>query len=189
MTNRLTNYRDEILQHYYRCWGATGRPITFLAGPIHELPEAFSILEFEPRENRDMWTYATSCLSQPNDPGPLELHLFSSEKSEETVELLVVTAHYHRTGRMLGLGHSVNFGKPWIGNSSCEYGLLSRPYLDGPELEHLSLSSGTAVDFLWLIPVTKPEIEFKKTRGLETLEKRFEECQLNYLDANRVSVC
>jgi len=90
---------------------------------------------------------------------------------------------------MLGLGHSVNFGKPWIGKSSCEYGLLSLPYLDGPELEHMSLSSGMVVDFLWLIPVTKPEIDFKKTRGLEALEKRFEECQLNYLDANRVSVC
>jgi hypothetical protein len=51
------------------------------------------------------------------------------------------------------------------------------------------VSSGTIVDFLWLIPVTKPEIEFKKTRGLEALEKRFEACQLNYLDTNRVSVC
>lgn len=77
-----------------------------------------------------MWTYATCCMSQPNDPCPLELHLFSSEKSEEPVELLVVTAHYHRTAEKLGLGHSVNFGKPWILNSTCEYGLLSRPYLN-----------------------------------------------------------
>lgn len=189
MTKRCANYRDEILRHYYRNWGANGRPVSFQAGPIHELPDAFSILEFEPRRNRNMWTYATCCMSQPNDPCPLELHLFSSEQSEEPVEVLLVTAHYHRTARILGLGHSVNFGKPWVANSTCEYGLLSRPYLDGPELEHLALSSGSIVDFLWLIPVTKPEIDFRKTSGLEALERRFEECQLNYIDPNRVSVC
>jgi hypothetical protein len=46
-------------------------------------------------------------------------------------------AHFHRTGSALGLGHTVNFGRPWLPTSSCTHGLGSLPYLDGPDLEWL----------------------------------------------------
>ena len=57
-------------------------------------------------------------------------------------------------------------------------------YLDGPALEVLPLE-GAAVQFLWLIPVARQEVEFKKKHDLEALEMRFEEVQFDYLAPDR----
>lgn len=65
------------------------------------------------------------------------------------------------TGNTLGLGHTVNFGDPWYIGSKCEYGLISLLYLDGPNLEWLRADSKD-VRFLWLISITKDEVQYKK---------------------------
>jgi len=90
-------------------------------------------------------------------------------------------------GQALDLGHTVNFGRPWLNDSLCEYGLISLPYLDGPSLENLKKGNMT-IRCLWLIPITKSEVEFKKQYGLDLLEEQFEKTQFNYLDINRRSV-
>jgi hypothetical protein len=126
-------------------------------------------------------------MSQPEDKKRLELHMFSAELHDDIAELLVATAHYHRTGASLGLGHTVNFGRPWLPGSLCDHGLISLPYLDGPNLEFLE-ESGSETRFLWLIPVTKAEVEFARTDGLEALESRFQKLRFNYLDPKRQSV-
>ena len=126
-------------------------------------------------------------MSEESDADPLELHLFSPIESAEHVELLTVTAHFHRTGGRLALGHTVNFGRPWLESSECTYGLISLPYLDGPTLEVLRLNSKT-VRFLWLVPVTQREVEFKKRHGQEALETRLEAAKFNCLDPKRSSV-
>lgn len=134
-----------------------------------------------------MWTYATQCMSQPEDKERLELHMFSDDRHDEIVELLVATSHYHRTGARLGLGDTVNFGRPWLPNSLCDHGLISLPYLDGPTLERLD-DNGTKTRFLWLIPITKGEVEFARANGVEALESRFQKLKLNYLDPKRPAV-
>jgi len=82
----------------------------------------------------------------------------------------------------------VNFGKSWIEDSPCQHGLISLPYLDGPSLENLQLD-GAFVRFLWIVPITGEELEFKKASGLEALESRFEKAEFNYLNPYRPSVC
>ena len=134
-----------------------------------------------------MWTYATCCMSQPSDASPIELHMFSPLETKEVVELLYVTAHYHRTGARLDLGHTVNFGRPWLLGATASYGLVSRPYVDGPGLEYVQIGEKWA-RCLWLIPITRDEVEFKKLKGLETLERKFEEAGLDYLARRRDSV-
>jgi hypothetical protein len=126
-------------------------------------------------------------MSQPVDQRPIELHVFSREEADEVVELLVATSHFHRTGAKLGLGHSVNFGRPWMGTSKCNYGLVSLPYLDGPSLENLKIGS-KELKFYWLIPVTRSEVEFKKQNGLEALEELFGRARLDYLNPARSAV-
>ena len=119
----------------------------------------------------------------------LELHLFSPEQCDAHVELLTVVAHYHRTGQHLGLNHTVNFGRPWMKESECTYGLISLPYLDGPSLEEFhSASSASMIRFLWLIPITKAEREYKVAFGVEALERKFEESNFDYVDALRPSI-
>jgi len=58
-------------------------------------------------------TYATVGMSGERCKEPIELHLFSESEDENLVELLAATAHFHRTGSSLGLGHTVNFGRGW----------------------------------------------------------------------------
>ena len=182
-----TSYSKQIEVHYAQLWSpATGRH-KLSKGPVHELPSCFEILEFQ--RTRDMKAYATLCMSQFTDPPEdrLELHLFAPPQGETDclTEILSATAHYHRTGSRLGLGHSINFGQPWLPGSRCTFGLLSLPYLDGPELERLVEPE---VRFLWLIPVTEKEVAYKKKYGMEALEQRFEEAQFNYLDPLRHGV-
>jgi hypothetical protein len=125
-------------------------------------------------------------MSQIEDEERLELHVMTAPGPvDELVELLTVTTDFHRTGHRLGLGHAVNFGRPWVSGSTCTHGLISLPYLDGPDLEWLDCPR---VRFLWLIPVTAAEVAYKKELGLEALESRFEEAQLDYLDPFRASV-
>jgi len=185
----VNRYKAKIRAHYQSVWGEEGMEIKVPNGPIHEMPEGFVIWEFPPRVNRNMWTYATCCMSVVTDSLPLELHMFAPNRSAEIVEILTATAHYHRTGEKLGLGHTVNFGKPWIDRSPSEYGLVSLPYLDGPALEALNLHNSVEVKFLWLIPILRSEVEYKKEHGLESLEQQFELKDFNFIDPLRKSVC
>lgn len=146
-------YAKQIRAHYEVQWRAEARRQHWSAGPIHQLPDKFEVLVFPPASRR-FWTYATSCMSQAQDDLRIELHLFSPVETTQHIELLTIVAHYHRTGASLGIGHTVNFGRPLLPMSACEYGLISLPYLDGPALEYLNTADGD-VRFLWLVPITK----------------------------------
>lgn len=184
------DYCDYIQHHYESKWSSTPIRCTWRKGPIHELPSHFRILRFAPTPKRTMWTYATCCMSMPTDTSPVELHLFSNVESDSLVELLAVVAHYHRTNSHLSLGHTVNFGRPWLPRSRCDHGLLSLPYLDGPDLEFLTLTKmpETTVRFLWLVPVFASEVQYAKSFGVDSLEQKFEEREFNYLDPLRPPV-
>lgn len=134
-----------------------------------------------------MWTYATCGMSALIPSVPIELHLFSPFATNSHVELLTAIVHYHLTGAALNLGHTVNFGRPWLPESQCEFGLISLPYLDGPGLEQLTLDDKT-INFAWLIPITESEVKFKKSNGLEALEHEFEQANFNYIDPKRSGV-
>ena len=176
-----------IKRHYENCWGARSEVADFKEGPSWQLPQGFGVLVFHPNDRRKMWTYATCGMSQQADAVPLELHLFSPVQTGLHAELLTAVAHYHVTGEYLDVGHTVNFGRGWLPISRCDYGLISLPYLDGPTLEWYDGPS-RRIRFLWLIPITKSEREFKKLKGLEALEARFGETKFNYLDPSRQSV-
>lgn len=173
-----------VEQHYSRCWSPSVERLQWRKGPVDDLPEDFRVLVI-PRSEK-MMAYATCCMSQPEDQQRLELHLLARDREHEPsiAEVLTAIAHYHRKGRPLGLGHSINFGRPWLPGSTCTHGLVSLPYLDGPSLEYMA---ETKTRFLWLIPITAAEVDFKKHEGLDALEARFEEAQFDYLDPFRPS--
>ena len=54
-------------------------------------------------------------------------------------------------------------------------------------LEWLEVDS-KVIRFLWLIPITKDEVQYKKENGIEFLENLFEASSFNYLDPFRRSV-
>jgi Suppressor of fused protein (SUFU) len=185
MTPTNQKYALAIESHYSRNWPIKVTSTRWTRGPVHELPSEFRISVF--RAASDMLAYATVAMSQPEDAERVELHLFDAREtvSDELVELLTVAAHFHRNGERLGLGHTVNFGRPWRKGSNCTHGLLSLPYVFGPKLEWLDKPR---VRFLWLIPITAEEQQFKKEHGLEALERLFDSAGFNYLDPMRASV-
>ncbi len=179
-------YGDLIDTHYAKTWRAPTNAIRWNSGPIDDLPSDFRVLVMT--RAADMTAFATRCMSQAADKERLELHVLCSPGDSDRTdlaEILTAVSHYHRTGNGLRLGHSVNFGKPWMTGSVCTYGVVSLPYLDGPDLEWLE---EPRVRFLWLIPVTQAEVEFKKAQGMEALEERFDAAQFNFLDPFRASV-
>jgi len=175
----------EIEAHYARNWVSTGVPCLFNKGPVADLPPDFAVLKFPPREQRQMWTFATRCLGQDSDREPIELHCFSATDAAPLVEMLYTVAHFHRTVTNLCLGHTVNIGKGWWEGSPLKYGLISLPYLDGPALECME---GHARRFLWFIPLLEREVEFKRCMGFEALEQALERQGFDYLDPFRASV-
>lgn len=180
---------DRFLEaHCEAAWGPVRERRALGAGPIHELPSGFEILFF--RSAKGMWVLSTRCMSTPEDEPRLELHMRIKPKhladgAAHLVEILTAAAHYHRTGSPLGLGHTVNFGKPWLLGSACTRGLVSLPYLDGPTLEQ---SIEPKVRFLWLIPITPSELAFAKMHGIDALERRFETTRFDYADPLRKPV-
>ncbi len=181
------SYTELIENHYKTVWNTSGTKRNWDKGPLQDLPDDFHILEFAPHDHRNMWTYATCGMSLPDDESPIELHMFSLFKDEEIIELLTAIAHYHRNDSALDLGHTINFGRPWINESEATFGLISLPYLDGQNLEILK-NNDNIIHFYWLIPITEREREFKKIHGIEELEKILELKQFNYLDPHRKSV-
>jgi hypothetical protein len=185
--DEMSSYANLLLEHYRAAWSTDVEKVPFAAGPIGDLPAGFGVVTCPPHGSRDMWGYATLCMSQPTDKEPIELHLFSRSRADHLVELLVAMAHYHRTGSRLGLGHTVNFGRSWLPQSNCDHGFISLPYLDGPRLEWTNIET-TLVRFLWVIPVTADEVAYKRANGAQALEKRFEESHFDYADPLRPSV-
>lgn len=105
--------------------------------------------------------------------------MFTKARADDVAELLVAMAHYHRTAQPLGLDHTVNFGRPWLPDSVCDFGLISLPYLDGPKLEWMDLDSNR-VRFLWVVPISRSERDYCRREGVSALEAMFEEAQFDY---------
>lgn len=181
----LDAYHAELKHHLSLHWGRVTASDQWDRGP--GLPNPFCVLLFEQKEKTRCWTYATCGMTPVIRGERLELFVESPAADRSLVELLTVVAHYHQTGATLGHGHTVNFGRPWLANSRCTYGLISLPYCFGPAFERTSIC-GVPVRILWLIPITLEEREFKIAAGLEALEEKFETSGFNWLDPARPSV-
>ena len=184
----MNEYGEEIASHYVSVWGIQPSVKRWKTGPAWRLPPGFCVLEFRLMHLTSLWAYATCCMSQQADTERLELFLYSPAQYEPHVELLTVICDYHRTGHSLGWSHTVNFGRPWMPGSKCDHGLISLPYRDGPKLEHFdSTVAGGPIRFLWLLPITEAERDYKKKFGIEALECKFDTA-LDYWDPGRQSL-
>jgi hypothetical protein len=180
----------DVYLHYERLWGTHYSVQRLTGGPIQELGPDFRVIELPPHSSQSLWTYATvgmSLVPEACEGYGLELHLLAPAPAPAQVELLTVIAHYHITDEPLGWGHTVSFGRPWLPDSSCSYGLILLPYLDGPELAWMG-EPRQSTRFLWLIPITEAERNYVGAHGVEALEIQFEAAQFDYLNPFRDSV-
>jgi hypothetical protein len=166
--------------------GHAADAFTWNAGPILTTNPHFRALRIAPT-SQELWTYVSvggwAATADTNEG--LEFILVAPFDTPRAVELLALTVDYNRDGR-LGLGHTFPIGEPWLPGSRCDHVLVSLPYPFGPDLETCHVGD-RHVDFLWLLPITEEERDFKVAHGQEALEVRFEEVELCYWDLNRAS--
>ena len=173
-------------QHLERNWGRRSDQSYLIPDPHKKMPSAFHVLEFPPSLKHEFWIYSTVGMSIGMADNLIELHIFSQTKDATLVELLTITASFHRNNTALGLHHTVNFGRPWQRNSTCCFGFISLTYLDGEDAE-LFYFPGGHLHNLWLLPITESERNYKIAKGWDALEELFDSCELNYLDPYRIS--
>jgi hypothetical protein len=184
----VENYTSELRRHLESFYGARGNSLTWDKGPMHKLHPEFFILEFEPSHRHQMWTYATVGMSMDRaDDNLVELTTYSSERDPSRVELLVVSASFHRNVAPLNLHQTVFVGQLTDSNTTCDHGFISLPYIEGEEFE-IFKHNGAEIHCYWFVPITKEERDFKIKFGPDALEDLFEENQFDYLDKTRESL-
>ncbi|WP_343613764.1 suppressor of fused domain protein [Flavobacterium sp.] len=180
-----TMYVEQLKDHYENYFGISGQPLILEKGPREKLHPDFFVLEFKPNDRHDFWVYCSVGMSlEREDDNLIELFVFSPQQDSSLVELITVCASYHRNLRPLNIHHTMNIGKPWLGNSKCDHCFISLPYLDGEEMELFSFN-GQIFHCYWLIPITEKERDYKIEEGCEALEQLFEDKQLDYLNPER----
>jgi hypothetical protein len=162
--------------------------LTFDRGPILKIQPAFKVLRISPGPKVGLWVYISmgAWEFRKDQNERFEFMLLSPQENFRCVELLAMSVYYHKTDG-LGLGHTYPVGGPWVENATCDHFLISLPYTFGPQLELCPSGEGN-IHIYWLLPITKPEREYKKQNGLDALESKFDELGLQYWRVDRPSV-
>jgi hypothetical protein len=158
-------------------------------GPNQRVLPRLHVMRVGPGPRMPHWTYLTVGVWEVDrdSGGGLELfHIVDRQDDEKNVLRLAMTAYYHH-GNHLGEGHTFPLGEPWEPGSALDHMLVSVPYTYGPDLEVCEVPGGH-VHFLWLLPITRAEKDFRRTDGLDALEDRFEDGGLEYWNAHRRSM-
>jgi hypothetical protein len=181
----LTAHLDSFFTGHTSAWR------TWPFGPIYQRVPGFRVFVASPGPRLAAWTYITSgCWQATEQDGHgLEFILTANQDLDRCVELLAVSAFYHAgpPSQRLDHGHTVNFGQPWLPGSTLDHALVSLPYSYGPDLEICAWDRGHA-RLLSLLPISRAERDFRHDHGLEALEQRFEQAQVDYTNPQRASV-
>lgn len=156
--------------------------------PAARVPTGFRVVCVEPGPRTQLTTYLSlGSWEATADTGCGFEFLITTSQAENTcIELLTMVAFYHRT-EGLGVGHTFPLGYGWLGGR-CDHMLVSLPYPFGPELELCCLGEEGHVRFLWLLPITGAEKQFRHENGLEALEQRFDDAKLDFAFPYRESI-
>ena len=186
----MSDYTQEkILKHLHWFWpNHTIEVFRWEHGPVLELVDTFRVGRISPRSADEPWIYISLNASELRGAhDSTEFVILSPIEDMIHIETLAVTAFYN-VSYPLTLGKVIDVGKPWLQNSRMHHFLVSLPYPYGPAFEWCTLSDTEKVRFLWLLPVTEEEADFAKAYGVEALERRFDQEEINAVDPERQSV-
>jgi Suppressor of fused protein (SUFU) len=160
----------------------------WLLGPMVREHPSFYVLEVAPGPRSSLWVYVSVGASdmRQNEGAALEFILACPSQSDRGVELVTMSARYHRT-QGLDQGHTLPIGEPWLPGATCDHILISLPYPWGPDFEVLRYAQ-SHIHILWLLPITAAERGYKAEHGQEALEVLLEKEGLEYWRVDRCSV-
>lgn len=177
-------YTSWLQRHYEDHFNMDGIPHT-LPDINKRLHKDFFVLEIPPNRRRNMYTYCTVGMSCDRlDDNLIEMFVYSPVRSKELVVLMSWCAAYHRNRLAIKTNHTINIGQPWLLDSPCDHGLVSRPHLEGEEFEFFHFE-GHYVHCHWFIPITARERDYRLKYGPQALEKLFKKKQVDFLNPYR----
>ncbi|HVF50385.1 MAG TPA: suppressor of fused domain protein [Pyrinomonadaceae bacterium] len=187
------NIEEGLREHLARTWPSNDKEeFVWTLGPIRQRLPAFRVMRIAPQSGvREPWVYVSlgAWEAERENAGGLEFFILSPVETPRHVETLAMVANFHADPNYhLSLGQTINIGRPWLEGSTCDHLLLSLPYPYGPSLEWSCVGNNRHIRFLWLLPITRAEADFVKTRGPETFERLFEQSDPDPSDPHRKSI-
>ena len=180
------------LASHLRCADTHIQTIAFHRWPYgassRDLPGLQVLVAHSECEGRSSFHYLTAGASDILDqPGyGLEFCFQSNVEADQHVELVVLVAYMHLDSRhRLGVGHTMNIGRPILAGSRLDRILVSLPYPYGEGFEFVHFADGHHARLLWLMPICPSEERACHEDGLDSLEAKLEEAQVDFLDAFR----
>jgi len=145
--------------------------------------------------NRDFFTLVTSGMSDleiaiPQDvrgvSRRVELIFYCSDPKEEYLETLRRLAHFpHDNKTWLGSGHTMPNGSPPVRlwGSTVLDSFLFMPTIVKPDatLSKQLVLGGQPVQFLWVVPLSTPELNLKLEKGFKAILDLFDEHRHPYV--------
>ncbi|MCC7000382.1 MAG: suppressor of fused domain protein [Deltaproteobacteria bacterium] len=185
----MTELAHAGLHHAETFWqGRRINKFSWDLGPIKDSIPGFVVGRVDQGGSDDAWNYFSIGACDVEREGRHEFVLASPVESPRHVETLAMVAHAYTDPRQaVGLGRVLNLGQPWLEGSESAHLLVSVPYPFGPKLEWCRAPLGT-IHYLWLLPITASEAAYCEQHGVEALEQRLEEREVNYLSPDRPSV-
>jgi hypothetical protein len=181
-----------LKSHIQNFWQKNNkREFFWRSGPISRAYNNFCVLQIEPEKHENQWVYITLGASEIHSSNHehLEFFILSPKEYPPHIDTLAMVANFHADPQYGGiyLGKVINIGRSWMEDSICKYFLVSLPYTIGEKFEYLQTDK-LRIRFLWLLPITKNEVDYLLKYGQEKLEEEFEKAEIEYLNPNRPSV-
>jgi hypothetical protein len=188
----LKNIYSSLLEHINNNWPDSEKEIfTWELGRIKKILPIFRVVRVAPQSNSEPWVYLTH--------GAWEVDFGKNYRNEffvvcpfedpRHVETLAMLATFHADPKYhLEVGRSVNIGRGWLEGSEYDHFLVSLPYPYGPDLEICNINDILEVRYRWLLPINRAENELLLQAGLENLEQKFDDAEIDYLDPFRPAV-
>lgn len=190
--NAQTSVYEALIKHINAFWPTNAKErFTWRLGPIKSVLPNFSVIRIAPKDPGDHWVYLTHGAWEVdlNRGYRLEFFMMCPFESVRHIETLAMLAHFHSNQmHHLDVGRSVKIGRGWLEGSNYDHLLVSLPYPYGRTLEVCKINKALMIRYLWLLPINAVEYDYLMEFGLEALEKKLDEAEINFLDPARRSV-
>jgi hypothetical protein len=160
-------------------------------GSWHREHPEFRVLELAPPDDDQLWLYVSAGAAHLRrfDGVGHEYVIRTRQQERLMVELLAMVASYSTRDDHDGLhdGHTVPIGGPWVEGAEADHLYLNKPYFVSSDFAGLRIDDGFSVQFLWLVPITKLEKEWRHDHGQEQFEQWLEDHHVRPEDPTRRS--
>lgn len=181
---------EAIHEHIEKFWPGIHKEVfSWNHGPAHVALPNLRVCRVSPLDIQSPWVYVSIGIWEvmAEETTSFEFFMLSPTETAIHIETLAVLAFYHKRYR-LNVGQIIDIGREWIEDSKMHHFLVSLPYPFGPKFEYCRANESKTVRFLWLLPITEEEADFANKFGVEALEKKFDEYEIDAVEVNRKSV-